>query len=331
MLDVRVRRVEHRQDPVLARAGRRRDAPRDLLLQHDVQVAHVAAQREEAAQQRAARCSTAGCRRGGCRRGRARARSTRERVAAHDLRRSRARARARASASARVELDRDHASRARAASGSVSAPAPGPISRNTSSGRGAITRSSRSTDAGRRKCWPSRRGMRQRSIGIAQAAAVSLSARLPELRPRSDRLHVAFVTSEMAPYVKTGGLADVSAALPKALARLGHRVTVVLPRYRQDRVPAGRVRGLGARAGRRVHAQRRLLPRRATPTASRSCSSSTRRSSTAPDGALRRLRATTACASPSSRAPRSSTSGAAASGPTSSTPTTGRPASCPCT
>lgn len=35
----------------------------------------------------------------------------------------------------------------------------------------------------------------------------------------------------MAPFLKTGGLADVSAALPKALAGLGHRVTVVLPRH----------------------------------------------------------------------------------------------------
>ena len=34
-------------------------------------------------------------------------------------------------------------------------------------------------------------------------------------------MHVAFVTSEMVPYVKTGGLADVSAALPKALVKLG--------------------------------------------------------------------------------------------------------------
>ena len=46
-----------------------------------------------------------------------------------------------------------------------------------------------------------------------------------------DNLHVAFVTPEMGPFVKTGGLADISAALPKALVRLGHRVTVVLPRY----------------------------------------------------------------------------------------------------
>jgi starch synthase len=45
-------------------------------------------------------------------------------------------------------------------------------------------------------------------------------------------LHVAYVTSEIAPYVKTGGLADVSSALPKALAHLGHRVTVVAPLHR---------------------------------------------------------------------------------------------------
>ena len=40
-------------------------------------------------------------------------------------------------------------------------------------------------------------------------------------------LSIAFVTSEMTPFMKTGGLADVSAALPRALARLGHRVTVL--------------------------------------------------------------------------------------------------------
>ena len=55
----------------------------------------------------------------------------------------------------------------------------------------------------------------------------------------ADTLHIAFVTSEMAPYVKTGGLGDISAALPKALVRLGHRVTVVLPRYRAIPFPPG--------------------------------------------------------------------------------------------
>jgi starch synthase len=59
----------------------------------------------------------------------------------------------------------------------------------------------------------------------------------------SDSLHVAFVTPEMGPYVKTGGLADISAALPKALVRLGHRVTVVLPRYRSVAFPPGEFAG----------------------------------------------------------------------------------------
>jgi starch synthase len=40
------------------------------------------------------------------------------------------------------------------------------------------------------------------------------------------------VASEVAPWAKTGGLADVVAALPDALERLGHRITVVLPKYR---------------------------------------------------------------------------------------------------
>ncbi len=45
-------------------------------------------------------------------------------------------------------------------------------------------------------------------------------------------LHILMVASEAWPWAKTGGLADVVAALPEALARLGHRVTTVLPRYR---------------------------------------------------------------------------------------------------
>jgi starch synthase len=40
------------------------------------------------------------------------------------------------------------------------------------------------------------------------------------------------VTPEARPYKTTGGLADVAGALPRALARLGHRVTLVMPRYR---------------------------------------------------------------------------------------------------
>jgi starch synthase len=59
----------------------------------------------------------------------------------------------------------------------------------------------------------------------------------------AENLHVAFVTPEMGPYVKTGGLADISAALPKALVRMGHRVTVVLPRYASIGFPPGEFSG----------------------------------------------------------------------------------------
>ncbi len=59
----------------------------------------------------------------------------------------------------------------------------------------------------------------------------------------AERLHVAFLCSELDPFVKTGGLADVCAALPKALARLGHRVTIFLPRYRKIAYPPGEFAG----------------------------------------------------------------------------------------
>src|SRR6187397_2391132 len=55
----------------------------------------------------------------------------------------------------------------------------------------------------------------------------------------ADPMHIAFVASEMAPFAKTGGLADVIGALPKALAALGHRVTVFLPRYGPIEFPPG--------------------------------------------------------------------------------------------
>ena len=55
-------------------------------------------------------------------------------------------------------------------------------------------------------------------------------------------MRVLMIASECVPFAKTGGLADVVGALPRALANLGHRVDVVIPRYRGI--------AAGARAGR---------------------------------------------------------------------------------
>jgi starch synthase len=48
-------------------------------------------------------------------------------------------------------------------------------------------------------------------------------------------MKVLFVASEGLPYSKTGGLADVVGVLPQALVEAGHSVTVLLPRYRNNK------------------------------------------------------------------------------------------------
>jgi starch synthase len=55
-------------------------------------------------------------------------------------------------------------------------------------------------------------------------------------------LNILLAASEVVPYAKTGGLADVSAALPKALSRFGHRVRAVMPRYDIDKILSRSVR-----------------------------------------------------------------------------------------
>lgn len=47
------------------------------------------------------------------------------------------------------------------------------------------------------------------------------------------KLKIIHISSEVAPFSKTGGLADVARSLPKALHRLGHQVRIITPLYGQ--------------------------------------------------------------------------------------------------
>ena len=47
-------------------------------------------------------------------------------------------------------------------------------------------------------------------------------------------MNIAFVTNEVYPFQKHGGLADISASLPKALNDRGHNITTILPFYDDD-------------------------------------------------------------------------------------------------
>ena len=55
-------------------------------------------------------------------------------------------------------------------------------------------------------------------------------------------MKILFASSEAHPLIKTGGLADVSGALPRALRNAGQDIRLVLPAYRQARRNAGPLR-----------------------------------------------------------------------------------------
>lgn len=69
-------------------------------------------------------------------------------------------------------------------------------------------------------------------------------------------MRILHVASEVTPFAQTGGLADVCSALPRALARAGHKVSVVMPRYRSvdplRHALARRLTPLEVRLGERV-------------------------------------------------------------------------------
>jgi len=127
------------------------------------------------------------------------------------------------------------------------APAPAAIRAKTPAKAPAVARGSRPAAPARaaRPASPAR-GQTIESLAAASADAArppveslltaepppadSAPAQVPGEPP--DRLSILMVASEVLPYAKTGGLADVAAALPSALAALGHQVVVAMPRYR---------------------------------------------------------------------------------------------------
>src|SRR3954462_9953004 len=73
------------------------------------------------------------------------------------------------------------------------------------------------------------------SIGIGR----SLSDARPTLRrcAKLCTVKILFISSEVAPFAKAGGLADVSAALPRRLHPQGHDVRLFVPMYARVRAP----------------------------------------------------------------------------------------------
>jgi starch synthase len=88
---------------------------------------------------------------------------------------------------------------------------------------------------------------------VNNAADVSAAGEAPRLAGRAPRLGILMIASEVSPWAKTGGLADVTGALPEALDRLGHRVTLVMPRYRGVDVSDASTSARPLRLGTAVH------------------------------------------------------------------------------
>jgi starch synthase len=119
-------------------------------------------------------------------------------------------------------------------------------------------------------------------------------------------MKVLFATSELAPWVKTGGLGDVAGALPAALRALGHDVRVLVPAYPALLQAFPDALKSPARTGWAACCRHPACARPWRPTARRCCCSTTATITTAPAIPTSAPRgatgSTTTCASACSRA-----------------------------
>mmetsp|Transcript_34102 Transcript_34102/g.87208 ORF Transcript_34102/g.87208 Transcript_34102/m.87208 type:complete len:687 (+) Transcript_34102:172-2232(+) len=79
----------------------------------------------------------------------------------------------------------------------------------------------------------------KKAEGNLRSAALSRSAKTKGPSEQAATvMDIVFVASEVAPWSKTGGLADVAGSLPISLSGRGHRVMVVAPRYMNGKTDA---------------------------------------------------------------------------------------------
>jgi starch synthase len=115
-----------------------------------------------------------------------------------------------------------------------STPGASKIPANTSKKRPAETASVNDVAAAPAKPTkpaPQRQSSRARKAAAAPSVSPGSAVEPTSPAPAIPGLSILMVTSESHPFAKTGGLAEVSAALSDALAAMGHHVAIALPRY----------------------------------------------------------------------------------------------------
>ncbi len=111
-------------------------------------------------------------------------------------------------------------------------PSPAPVQAKRSKPRKDVAITKAKVVARKPKPVARPKRLKPKAKPVAAATPVAppiLALQAPEPSPMPQRILIA--SSEVVPYSKTGGLADMVAALAKSMARRGHRVGIVTPLY----------------------------------------------------------------------------------------------------